>query len=124
MTPTWKSEYTPRHSPRSRANNCASRYQPSFGVTLYSSPNDPTGIEGFPTYAELVERYADRTGRDLSEIDYYIAFGSWRLAVISEGVYARYLHGAMGDQEIDQETLDSFKEGTERLAEDALERLS
>ena len=86
--------------------------------------NDPTGIDGFPTYDDLVERYANRTGRDLSNIGYYRAFGAWRLAVISEGVYARYLHGAMGDQEIDQETLDSFKEGTERLAEDALERLS
>jgi aminoglycoside phosphotransferase (APT) family kinase protein len=86
--------------------------------------NDPTGIDGFPTYDELIERYANRTGRDVSNIGYYRAFGAWRLAVISEGVYARYLHGAMGDQEIDQETLDSFKEGTERLAEDALERLS
>jgi len=86
--------------------------------------NDPTGIDGFPTYDELIERYATRTGRDLSNIGYYRAFGAWRLAVISEGVYARYLQGAMGDQHIDQETLDGFKEGTERLAEDALERLT
>ena len=28
--------------------------------------NDPTGAGGFPTYAELLERYARRTGRDLS----------------------------------------------------------
>ena len=81
--------------------------------TVQSRPNDPTGIEGFPTYAELLERYADRTGRDLSEIDYYIAFGSFRLAVISEGVYARYLHGAMGDQRISPEQLNAFKVGTE-----------
>ena len=50
-----------------------------------------------PTPSSL-ERYAARTGRDLTGIDYYVAFSSWRLAVISEGVYARYLHGAMGDQ--------------------------
>jgi aminoglycoside phosphotransferase (APT) family kinase protein len=86
--------------------------------------NDPTGIDGFPTYEELIRRYAHRTGRDMSNIGYYRAFGAWRLAVISEGVYARYLQGAMGGQEVDQETLDGFKEGTERLAEDALERLS
>ena len=72
---------------------------------------------GFATYAELLERYAARTGRDLSGIDYYVAFSCWRLAVISEGVYARYLHGAMGDQEIDLEPL---KLGTEGLAERAL----
>lgn len=86
-------------------------------------PNDPTGIEGFPPYADLVERYATRTGRDLSEIDYYMAFGSFRLAVISEGVYARYLHGAMGDQGISDEQLNAFKVGTEMLAESALDAM-
>ncbi len=83
--------------------------------------NDPSGAEGFPTYAELLERYAARTGRDLSGIDYYIAFSSWRLAVISEGVYARYLHGAMGDQGIGPAELEQFKSGTEQLAASALE---
>lgn len=91
--------------------------------TAQLRPNDPTGIEGFPRYAELLERYATRTGRDLSEIDYYIAFGSWRLAVISEGVYARYLHGAMGDQGISDEQLNAFKVGTEILAESALDAM-
>jgi aminoglycoside phosphotransferase (APT) family kinase protein len=80
--------------------------------------NDPSGAPGFPTYAELLERYARRTGRDLSEIDYYVAFSSWRLAVISEGVYARYLHGAMGDQAPDVQV---FKEGTDQLAQAALD---
>jgi aminoglycoside phosphotransferase (APT) family kinase protein len=86
-------------------------------------PNDPTGIEGFPTYAELLDRYATRSGRDLSGIGYYRAFSSWRLAVISEGVFARFLHGAMGDQEIDVDTMNGFKLGTERLATDALSQL-
>jgi aminoglycoside phosphotransferase (APT) family kinase protein len=87
-------------------------------------PNDPTGIDGFPTYAELLDRYSDRTGRDLSDIGYYVAFSSWRLAVISEGVYARFLHGAMGDQNIDEQTMNGFKTGTERLAAEALAALS
>lgn len=86
-------------------------------------PNDPTGIDGFPTYSELLERYADRTGRDLSDIDYYRAFSSWRLAVISEGVYARFLQGAMGGQALDEETMAGFKAGTERLAEGALDAI-
>ena len=59
--------------------------------------NDPTSAGGFSSYSDLVERYARRTGRDVSGIGYYIAFGCWRLAVISEGVYSRYVHGAMGD---------------------------
>jgi aminoglycoside phosphotransferase (APT) family kinase protein len=79
--------------------------------------NDPSGLSGFPTYEHLVERYAQRTGRDVSNIGYYRAFSSFRLAVISEGVYARYRHGAMGDQDID---LAPMKLGTENLAESAL----
>ena len=35
-------------------------------------------------------RYAERSGRDLSEIDFYVALGHWKLAIILEGVYARY----------------------------------
>jgi aminoglycoside phosphotransferase (APT) family kinase protein len=81
--------------------------------------NDPTPAGGFPPYRDLVERYANNTGRDLSGVDYYVAFSCWRLAVISEGVYARYLHGAMGKQEgID---LSTMKLGTEGLVQRALE---
>jgi aminoglycoside phosphotransferase (APT) family kinase protein len=83
--------------------------------------NDPTSAGGFPTYSVLLERYARRTGRDLSGIGYYIAFGCWRLAVISEGVYSRYVHGAMGDDgDLD---VSSFKENTEVLAERAHEAI-
>jgi aminoglycoside phosphotransferase (APT) family kinase protein len=79
--------------------------------------NDPTPAGGFPSYSDLVERYARRTGRDVSGIGYYIAFSCWRLAVISEGVYSRYVHGAMGeDGDVD---LAVFKESTEALAERA-----
>ena len=84
--------------------------------------NDPTGAPGFPTYAEVVERYAARTGRDVSQIGYYRAFSAWRLAVISEGVYARYLHGAMGDQN-DPAVLEQFGRGTVDLADMALAAL-
>ncbi len=84
--------------------------------------NDPTSAPGFMSYAEVVDRYASRTGRDVSQIDYYVAFSSWRLAVITEGVYARYLNGAMGD-EVDSEALELFRTGTEDLAATALDAL-
>ncbi|HEY4098321.1 MAG TPA: phosphotransferase family protein [Baekduia sp.] len=57
----------------------------------------PTVLPGFPNRAAIVERYAQRTGFDVSGIDYYEAFALWRLACIAEGVYARYRDGAMGD---------------------------
>jgi aminoglycoside phosphotransferase (APT) family kinase protein len=80
--------------------------------------NDATVAGGFPSYATIVERYAERTGRDVSRVAYYTAFSSWRLAVIVEGVYARYLHGQMADKEVD---INTFKSDVERLSESALE---
>ena len=80
---------------------------------------DPTGAGGFPSFDEIVEMYASKTGRDLSGIDYYVAFSSFRLAVISEGVYSRYLNGAMGD-DVDPEVLAMFRDGAEDLAGKAL----
>ncbi len=79
--------------------------------------NDPTAAGGFPAYGELLERYASHTGFDLNGVDFYIAFASWRLAVIGEGVYARYLHGVMADDAAD---LPALKAGTEELADAAL----
>jgi aminoglycoside phosphotransferase (APT) family kinase protein len=52
---------------------------------------------GFPSREELVERYRQQTGRDTTDLDYYTAFGHWRLACIIEGVYVRYATGAMGE---------------------------
>jgi aminoglycoside phosphotransferase (APT) family kinase protein len=56
-----------------------------------------TTLEGFPTSAELIAMYAAASGRDVSDVGYYVAFGYWKLACILEGVYARYRGGVMGD---------------------------
>lgn len=60
-----------------------------------------TGIEGFPLRSEVADIYAKASGRDLSQLDYYYAFALWKLACILEGVYVRYLGGAMGDTDFD-----------------------
>ena len=57
----------------------------------------PTAMEGFPGRDELVARYAEVSGRDISALDFYVAFGYWKLTCIIAGVYARYAGGAMGD---------------------------
>lgn len=59
-------------------------------------PDAPTLAAGFPERAELLATYAEASGRDLGDLDYYVAFGRWKLAVILEGVYSRYLAGAYG----------------------------
>jgi aminoglycoside phosphotransferase (APT) family kinase protein len=81
----------------------------------------PTGIGGFPDRWEICEIYAAATGRNLDRINYYRAFSHWRLAAITQGVYKRYLVGAMGDQEFD---LEAYKEGVSELALAALKLLT
>jgi aminoglycoside phosphotransferase (APT) family kinase protein len=55
-----------------------------------------TALPGFPSRAEVAERYAARSGRDLSNLGYYVAFAQWKLACIGEGVFVRYAANAMG----------------------------
>ena len=52
-----------------------------------------TSAEGFLTRREVVERYAEITGRDVSDVAYYWSFGFFKLAVILEGIHARFLPG-------------------------------
>ena len=49
-----------------------------------------TAQPGFLSRAEFAARYAELTGRDISGIGYYIAFGYFKLAVVLEGINARF----------------------------------
>ncbi len=50
-----------------------------------------TTIPGFMRRADAAARYAELTGRDISSIGYYMAFGCFKLAVVLEGIHARFL---------------------------------
>ncbi len=58
----------------------------------------PTGESGFASRAEMFDLYLEASGRDIDSFDFYMAFGYWKLACILEGVYSRYVGGAMGDK--------------------------
>jgi aminoglycoside phosphotransferase (APT) family kinase protein len=81
-----------------------------------------TMAPGFPSRDDVRSRYAERSGRDLSEIDFYVALGLWKLAIILEGVFARYAAGQYGNAE--DSGAGEFARTVERLAEaaDAAER--
>jgi aminoglycoside phosphotransferase (APT) family kinase protein len=66
-----------------------------------------TAAEGFTDRADLAVRYAEVSGRDLSRLPFYVSFAYWKLACILEGVYARYLGGALGQR--DAAELEPFK---------------
>ena len=73
------------------------------GDDQFALDSPPSAEDGFSTRAELIARYATRSTRDLSQLDYYMAFASWKVACILEGVYSRYVAGAMGDRATGQD---------------------
>jgi aminoglycoside phosphotransferase (APT) family kinase protein len=48
---------------------------------------------GFLTALQMIARYATRSPRDLSRLNWYVGFGFFKLAVIAEGIHHRYLAG-------------------------------
>jgi aminoglycoside phosphotransferase (APT) family kinase protein len=77
----------------------------------------PTSLPGFATRDQLRDRYAAATGRDVSGISYYKAFGLWKLACILQGVHVRYAGGAAAG---DRTGTDLFAAHVSTLGERAL----
>lgn len=88
------------------------------GDELIPLTDPATQAPGFQTRAEVRELYAERSGRDLSEIGFYEALGYWKLAVILQGVFARYAKGQYGKPE---DGFEEFGKVVDRLAEAASE---
>jgi aminoglycoside phosphotransferase (APT) family kinase protein len=49
--------------------------------------------EGFFTRADILRAYAERSSRDLGALEWYVALGAYKLAIIAEGIHARFLMG-------------------------------
>ena len=58
----------------------------------------PTTCAGSLTRAELAERYARKTGRNIAHLAFYLAFARFKIAVIVQQIYYRYHHGLTKDQ--------------------------
>jgi aminoglycoside phosphotransferase (APT) family kinase protein len=81
-------------------------YEPDDDIPLVWMEVPPTVAGGFATRAEVVERYAARTGFDLSDIEFYRAFQHWKIAVIAEGVKRRYEQAGLAQADVDFGHLD------------------
>jgi aminoglycoside phosphotransferase (APT) family kinase protein len=78
-------------------------------LTYWADPDDSQWLQvspggsvttrpGFLSTAQFAARYAELTGRDVSGIGYYMAFGCFKLAVVLEGIHARFLqHQTVGE---------------------------
>jgi aminoglycoside phosphotransferase (APT) family kinase protein len=96
-----------------------------YVLTFWREEGDPSedllGIEprvterpGFPTRDELVARYRRTTGLDTSNLHWYKVLAIWKLAILLEGSYARYLAGKETDP-----FFEMMQEGVPQLAERA-----
>lgn len=74
---------------------------------------------GLATESELVERYRDASGRDLTHIDWYVVLGCFKLAIVLDGTYARSTVG-----EAQPETGAKFRTISEGLLRRAKRRIS
>jgi aminoglycoside phosphotransferase (APT) family kinase protein len=57
-----------------------------------------TTLPGFINRAEFMELYAQKSGRDLSSMHFYMTFAHFKLAVIIQQIYARWKKGQTQDE--------------------------
>ena len=79
----------------------------AVSLSYWTQPDDPDELKeilptvtsegGFMTRRELVERYAETSGRDVTDMHWYIVFGYFKLAGILQQIYARYHKGQTKD---------------------------
>ncbi len=80
----------------------------AVSLSYWVEPGDPeelkevmptvTDTPGFFTREQFMERYAEKSGRDLSRMHWYLVFGYFRLAVALQQIYARWYRGQMKDE--------------------------
>jgi aminoglycoside phosphotransferase (APT) family kinase protein len=80
-----------------------------------------TALPGFPSRTEIADRYAANSGRDLANLNFYVAFAYWKLACILEGVFVRYAANAMGSAASDADILGPGVQDRARRALEALQ---
>jgi aminoglycoside phosphotransferase (APT) family kinase protein len=94
-------------------------------LATYSEPGgepNPLGTSpvtttpGFPSKRELVERYAERSGRDVEPLAWFQALALWKAAVFCEAIYGRFIRGELGAED---SFATRFEEGVPRLADTA-----
>ncbi len=103
----------------------------SYALNTFPDPEDEvpiapeaaTNVPNMPTRSELLKRYASRTGRDMSSINYYFGFNRWKSACIVHGVYARYMQGNKSSEGVDLEHMRTRIEGSLTLAAQAVNRI-
>jgi aminoglycoside phosphotransferase (APT) family kinase protein len=75
-------------------------YWPQAGENRPATLSPVTTLSGFPTRREVAERYARRTGTDLTHLNWYVGFAFFKFAAIIAGILARSAAGAMAGKDV------------------------
>jgi len=86
---------------------------------LGSSP--VTGEPGFPSRAQIVARYEQRSGREVQPLAWFEALALWKAAVFCEAIYGRFIRDELGSEDTRAAI---FEHAVPLLAETALEVIS
>jgi aminoglycoside phosphotransferase (APT) family kinase protein len=68
-------------------------YWGNAGAQIIATGSEIDADAGFLTSDEVVERYARQSGRAVDALDWYVVFAYYKLAIIVEGIHARYKMG-------------------------------
>ena len=68
------------------------------GEGLAGSNPMPTQTPGFLSRESAGRRYAERSGRDVSQLRYYVVFGTFKMGVVLQQIYFRFHRGQTQDQ--------------------------
>jgi aminoglycoside phosphotransferase (APT) family kinase protein len=80
-----------------------------------------TALPGFPSRRELVERYVERSGRDVEPLAWFQALALWKAAVFCEAIYGRFIRGELSAEDGHAAR---FEMGVPLLAQTALALIS
>ncbi len=72
--------------------------QPDDPPEMLALAFGPTLLPGSMKRAEVAQRYAERTGRDLAHLDFYYKFGLWKTAVVLQQIHYRWKKGLTKDE--------------------------
>jgi len=95
---------------------------PDVGKEMLSMPFNPRVLMENISRKELVEMYAESRGRSLPDMLFYYTFGTFKIAVIAQQIYARYVRGFTKDERF--AGFDKFVEALGRIASNAVETRS
>lgn len=92
------------------------------GAEMLSMPFNPRVLMENFSRRELVEIYAEKSGRDVSGILFYYVFGTFKIAVIAQQIYSRYVKGFTKDKRF--AAFNQFVNALGKIALNAIERNS